>query len=57
MTKYLLPQNNSISPTAPAEWDRFFVAARARRLFQGGSAAGQREFTGSTVEPCELPKS
>lgn len=50
MSQYLLLiQGNATSPIAPAEWDRFFAAARASGFFQGGSAVGQREFLGNTV--------
>ncbi|MBS0632849.1 MAG: hypothetical protein JSS11_13115 [Verrucomicrobia bacterium] len=50
MTQYLLLiQGNATSPTTPAEWDRFFAAARASGLFQGGSAVGRREFVGDTA--------
>jgi hypothetical protein len=50
MPQYLLLiQGNATSPTAPAEWDRFFAAARASGLFEGGSAVGQREFIGNST--------
>ena len=47
MTQYLLLiQNNAKSKTAPAEWDRFFAAAKASGMFAGGSALGERVVVG-----------
>jgi hypothetical protein len=49
MTQYLLLiQNNPRSPATPAEWDRFFAAAKASGMFQGGSALGKRIMMGDT---------
>ena len=48
-TQYLLLiQNNTTSATTPAEWDRFFAAAKASGLFNGGSALGERVVIGDT---------
>jgi hypothetical protein len=47
MTQYLLLiQNNAKSKTTPAEWDRFFAAAKASGMFEGGSALGDRVIIG-----------
>jgi hypothetical protein len=47
MNQYLLLiQNNTTSKTTPAEWDAFFIAARASGMFLGGSALGERIVVG-----------
>ena len=49
MIQYLLLiQNNAKSPIDPAEWDRFFAAAKASGMFKGGSALGERILIGDT---------
>ena len=49
MTQYLvLIQNNTTSPTTPAEWDHFLAVAKASGLFKGGSALGDRTVVGDT---------
>ena len=48
-TQYLLLiQNNTTSPTTPAEWDAFFVTAKKSGMFLGGSALGERDVVGDT---------
>jgi hypothetical protein len=49
MTQYLLLiQNNAKTKATPAEWDRFFAAAKASGMFKGGSALGERIMLGDT---------
>jgi hypothetical protein len=43
----LLIQNNAKSESTPAEWDRFFAAAKASGMFEGGSALGERVMIGN----------
>ncbi len=45
----LLIQNNTTSLTSPAEWDRFFAAAKASGMFNGGSALGDRVVVGDRL--------
>lgn len=47
MQYLLLIQYNTTSKSAPAEWDRFFVAAKASGMFLGGSALGERVVVGN----------
>ncbi|AOS46154.1 hypothetical protein Verru16b_03251 [Lacunisphaera limnophila] len=47
MNEYIvLIQDNEKSAAVPESWDRFFQAARASGLFQGGSEIGRREIVG-----------
>jgi hypothetical protein len=49
MKQYLLLiQGNELTATTAEEWERFFVAAKASGMFQGGSEVGQREVVGDT---------